>query len=80
MDAFLTNQNCSLTTIVDIIYPIGSIYLSINPTPPPTIVWRGMGTNKRQVSIIGRGHICGRERGRRGNAYADGGGDARTQT
>lgn len=34
MDAFLTNQNCSLTTIVDIIYPIGSIYLSINPTPP----------------------------------------------
>lgn len=34
MDAFLTNQNYSLPALINLIYPIGSIYLSVNSTSP----------------------------------------------
>lgn len=34
MDAFLTNQNYSLSALINLIYPIGSIYLSVNSTSP----------------------------------------------
>lgn len=34
MDAFLTNQNYSLPAFINLIYPIGSIYLSVNSTSP----------------------------------------------
>lgn len=34
MDAFLTNQNYSFSTLINLIYPIGSIYLSVNSTSP----------------------------------------------
>lgn len=33
-DAFLTNQNYSLPALINLIYPIGSIYLSVNSTSP----------------------------------------------
>ena len=33
-EAFLTNQNYSLSALINLIYPIGSIYLSVNSTSP----------------------------------------------
>ena len=33
-EAFLTNQNYSLPVLINLIYPIGSIYLSVNSTSP----------------------------------------------
>lgn len=33
-EAFLTNQNYSLPALINLIYPIGSIYLSVNSTSP----------------------------------------------
>lgn len=33
--------------IVDLIYPVGSFYLSTESTPPPRAIWRNVGTNKR---------------------------------
>ena len=33
-EAILTNQNYSLSALINLIYPIGSIYLSVNSTSP----------------------------------------------
>lgn len=33
-EAFLTSQNYSLSALINLIYPIGSIYLSVNSTSP----------------------------------------------
>lgn len=33
--------------IIDLIYPVGSFYMSTESTPPPRAIWGNMGANKR---------------------------------
>lgn len=43
---YINSKTKNLATL-DMVYPIGSIYMSVNSTPPRTVVRRNLGTITR---------------------------------